>query len=122
MKWGSTGSGGGEFNNPVGIAVDPLDNVYVADQGNSQIQVFSKANYFKGSSSIAADMTSGTGSGLGNMTSGTGSGLGNMTSGTGSGLGNMTSGTGSGLGNMTSDTEVFRQAVNQTFNPSGGQI
>ena len=37
-KWGSVGSGDGEFNGLEGIAVDRYDNVYVADWGNGRIQ------------------------------------------------------------------------------------
>ena len=39
-KWGTQGSGDGEFNLPVGIAVESSGNVYVADQGNHRIQKF----------------------------------------------------------------------------------
>ena len=39
-QWGSRGNGNGQFNNPSGIAVDSLGNVYVADSGNNRIQKF----------------------------------------------------------------------------------
>ena len=40
-KWGSLGTGDGEFNNTHGVAIDPkTSNVYVADFFNSRIQVF----------------------------------------------------------------------------------
>ena len=45
-KWGKYGgpSGNGTFNQPTGIAVDPLSgNVYVADTANNRIQVFSNS-------------------------------------------------------------------------------
>ena len=42
-KWGSSGSGDGQFNNPWGIAVDSSGNVYVADTGNNRIQKFSSS-------------------------------------------------------------------------------
>lgn len=38
-NFGSNGEGQGQFNAPTGIAVDPFDNVLVADWGNSRIQV-----------------------------------------------------------------------------------
>ena len=39
-SWGSRGSDPGQFNSLRGIAVDAAGNVYVADAGNSRIQVF----------------------------------------------------------------------------------
>jgi hypothetical protein len=39
-KWGSFGSGDGQFNAPTSIAVDWVGLVYVADSGNNRIQVF----------------------------------------------------------------------------------
>ncbi|MFA6364383.1 6-bladed beta-propeller, partial [Methanoregula sp.] len=40
-KWGSSGTGTSQFDDPMGIAVSPVnDNVYVVDRGNSRIQVF----------------------------------------------------------------------------------
>ncbi|MGI8552869.1 MAG: Kelch repeat-containing protein, partial [Dehalococcoidia bacterium] len=38
--WGSQGTGPGQFNYPVAVAVDGSGNVYVADQGNDRIQKF----------------------------------------------------------------------------------
>ena len=40
-KWGSFGSGNGQFNDPNGVAVDGSGNVYVADSNNNRIQKFS---------------------------------------------------------------------------------
>ena len=40
-KWGSLGSGDGEFNHPKGIAIDPAGYIYVADTNNNRIQKFS---------------------------------------------------------------------------------
>jgi len=40
-KWGSEGSGDGQFKEPLNIAVDSLGNVYIADAYNQHIQVFS---------------------------------------------------------------------------------
>ena len=39
-EWGTVGTGPGQFLNPIGIAVDGLGNVFVADTNNSRIQVF----------------------------------------------------------------------------------
>ncbi|MBL8993168.1 MAG: hypothetical protein JNM63_07495 [Spirochaetia bacterium] len=40
-SFGSFGSGAGQFNGPVGIAIDQYDTIYVADQANGRIQVWS---------------------------------------------------------------------------------
>ena len=40
LEWGRAGTGPGEFNTVHGIAVDDERRVYVADRGNSRIQVF----------------------------------------------------------------------------------
>ena len=45
-KWGSSGSGDGQFNQPTGVAVDGSGNVYVADTGNRRIQKFDSAGTF----------------------------------------------------------------------------
>ena len=40
-------SGDGQFDNPIGIAVDNNDNIYVVDRLNHRIQVFtSEGNLF----------------------------------------------------------------------------
>jgi len=39
-RWGSKGSGEGQFNIPSGIAIDSKGNVYVADGKNNRIQKF----------------------------------------------------------------------------------
>ena len=40
-KWGSLGTGDGQFDSPYGIAVDSsTGNVFVADTFNNRIQVF----------------------------------------------------------------------------------
>ena len=39
-KWGSFGTGPGEFDCPTGIVVDVLGAVYVVDSGNHRVQKF----------------------------------------------------------------------------------
>ena len=39
-KWGTFGTGDGQFNLPYDVSVDPLGNVYVADHSNHRIQKF----------------------------------------------------------------------------------
>jgi len=45
-KWGSPGTGNGQFRSPTGIAVDVLGNVYVVDSGNDRIQKFDRNGTF----------------------------------------------------------------------------
>ncbi|MFY3739840.1 MAG: sugar lactone lactonase YvrE [Candidatus Nitrosomirales archaeon] len=45
-KWGSYGSGNGEFASSKGITIDSSDNVFVVDQGNNRIQKFDKNGNF----------------------------------------------------------------------------
>ncbi|HUI25171.1 MAG TPA: flippase activity-associated protein Agl23 [Candidatus Kryptonia bacterium] len=40
--WGKSGSGSGDFNRPIGIAVDQQGNVYVSDTMNHRIQKFTR--------------------------------------------------------------------------------
>ena len=40
VVWGETGSGAGQFKEPVDLAVDEEGNVYVADLGNRRVQKF----------------------------------------------------------------------------------
>lgn len=43
-KWGTLGSGNGEFKSPEGIAIDSAGRIYIADTGNNRIQQFRLAN------------------------------------------------------------------------------
>src|SRR5438876_663229 len=45
-KWGSQGTGNGQFKNPSYVAVDSSGNVYVADSGNNRIQKFNSDGTF----------------------------------------------------------------------------
>src|SRR5262249_16053482 len=47
-SWGSSGGGDGHFNDPVGVAVDTTGMVYVVDNLNSRVQMFSPAGVFLG--------------------------------------------------------------------------
>jgi len=57
-RWGSTGSGDGEFRFPSAVAVGPSGNVYVADAGNCRVQKFTSEGEF-----LAKWGTEGTGDG-----------------------------------------------------------
>jgi hypothetical protein len=46
LKWGSRGSGDGQFDGPKAIAVDVNGNVYVADAENHRIQKFDPSGNF----------------------------------------------------------------------------
>jgi len=45
-KWGTYGSGDGQFRYPEGVAVDSSGNVYVADKTNQRIQKFTSNGVF----------------------------------------------------------------------------
>ena len=45
-KWGSSGIGDGQFDQPWGVAVDSSGNVYVADSANNRVQKFSSDGSF----------------------------------------------------------------------------
>jgi DNA-binding beta-propeller fold protein YncE len=40
FSFGTTGTGGGEFNFPLGIGIDDNNRIYVADSGNRRVQIF----------------------------------------------------------------------------------
>jgi peptidylamidoglycolate lyase len=46
LAWGSPGTGPGQFNLPHGIDVDDSGHVFVADRGNSRVQVFDTSGHF----------------------------------------------------------------------------
>jgi DNA-binding beta-propeller fold protein YncE len=39
-KWGSTGTADGQFNVPIGIAINSKGIVYVAESNNARVQIF----------------------------------------------------------------------------------
>ena len=57
-KWGSSGTGDGQFDRPAGIAIDAYGYVYVSDFGRNRIQKFDSAGNF-----ICKWGTQGTGDG-----------------------------------------------------------
>ena len=46
LKWGTPGTGDGQFSGPHGIVVDLQSNVYIADTGNNRIQKFTSDGTF----------------------------------------------------------------------------
>ena len=40
LAWGGSGSGDGDFSGPAGIAIDASGKVYVSDQNNARVEVF----------------------------------------------------------------------------------
>jgi len=48
LKWGSDGSGDGQFSLTESVEVDSDGNVYVADGNNNRIQKFDSAGTFQG--------------------------------------------------------------------------
>jgi tripartite motif-containing protein 71 len=56
LSFGSRGAGEGQFQYPVGIAVDEQENIYVADYGNNWVQKFSpQGNYLQNIGSSGTD-------------------------------------------------------------------
>src|SRR5579872_5005340 len=48
QAWGKKGSGPGEFDTPHGLAMDSAGRLFVADRGNSRIQMFDQDGKFLG--------------------------------------------------------------------------
>ena len=46
-SWGARGTGPGQFDTPLSLAIDAHGDVYVADRGNRRIQVFDNDGKFK---------------------------------------------------------------------------
>jgi hypothetical protein len=46
MQWGEFGSGPGEFDEPHSISLDSRGRVFVADRGNSRVQIFDQEGEF----------------------------------------------------------------------------
>ena len=60
MKFGVFGSGNGQFQAPMELALDSSDNVYVADSRNHRVQVFdNNGNYLAqfGNTGAAHELT-----------------------------------------------------------------
>src|SRR5438093_295443 len=57
--WGSSGTGDGQFNAPLGVATDGNGNVYVADTNNNRIQKFASTGTFLTAWSISRHRKSG---------------------------------------------------------------
>jgi len=47
-KWGSYGTGDGQFDRPCGIDIATNGNVYVAEYGNNRVQYFTSSGTFIG--------------------------------------------------------------------------
>jgi len=47
-RWGSFGTGNGQFNRPEGIGVSPNGTVYVTDTTNDRVQYFTPTGSFRG--------------------------------------------------------------------------
>jgi tripartite motif-containing protein 71 len=45
-QWGGSGAGPGQFNNPTGLAVDTIGNVFVVDSGNNRIEELSSTGQY----------------------------------------------------------------------------
>jgi DNA-binding beta-propeller fold protein YncE len=57
-KWGTKGTGDGQFQGPSGLSIDANDNIYVTDKNNDRVQVFASDGQF-----LSKFGTAGTGNG-----------------------------------------------------------
>ena len=46
LNWGSKAIADGKFNDPAGLSIDRNDNIYVTDNNNNRIQVFTADGTF----------------------------------------------------------------------------
>ena len=46
FQWGEYGDANGQFNDPIGVAIDSSDNIYVVDSGNNRVQKFNSQGTF----------------------------------------------------------------------------
>lgn len=46
LQWGSAGTGDGQFNSPLGLAIGPDHSVYISDTDNHRIQKFTSSGAF----------------------------------------------------------------------------
>ncbi len=58
-KWGSIGSGNGQFTRAEDVAVSPDGTVWVADDGNERVQAFSSAGAFRTSIALSSEAARG---------------------------------------------------------------
>ena len=71
-SWGEYGSGPGQFNNLHSIASDNANNIYVADRGNSRVQVFDTSGKLLRTLRIDVPVPPDARPAIGNKPSGTG--------------------------------------------------
>ncbi len=60
-QWGTKGSGPGQLFEPIGIAVNPEGEVFVADSGNRRVQAFSFQGQYLRSWDLSALVSQGRG-------------------------------------------------------------
>lgn len=65
LEWGKKGSAHGEFDSPIGIAINRSDEIFVTDMHNHRVQKFTAEGKFLAAIDIPLDGKSGRGSGPG---------------------------------------------------------